>query len=288
LQDLQHTQDEAASIVERLDLDPPLVPRDRARARPGRWFNPRVMGLAASVLLVAGTAWLLRGSYGARLDGNAGTAADAVIAQRDTGSSIAESVDTAVPGAARVAEDGLAEAPVLAASRETATRKRNAAPAPAAQPVPSKALAGVRPSAKEAAAPGANLADAEARLGAPVVTIEGLSPAAVEYLDATPDSAAGVRLVYEVRGTQVTLSQRRMRPAAPAASPSADAAVAAVSRDEVTTKQLARMEHEGRVDAATAAPGVPAVRRWEVNGALVTLEGMLPPDSLAALARRVH
>ena len=185
-----------------------------------------------------------------------------------------------------MAEDGLAEAPVVAATREAAAPKRNAAPVPAAQPVAPKALAGIRPTAKDEAVPGATLADAEARLGAPVVTIQGMSPTAVEYLDATPDSAAGVRLLYQVHGKEVALSQRSGRRVRRRAAPAE--AVAGVSRDEVTTKQLARMEPRGRVDAAVAAPGVPAVRRWEMNGVLVTLEGMLPADSLAALARRVH
>ena len=58
LRDLAGTQSEADAIVARLPLDPPLrAPGARASAR--RPINLRVIGLAASAVLVAGTSWML-------------------------------------------------------------------------------------------------------------------------------------------------------------------------------------------------------------------------------------
>ena len=58
LAELKAIQAEADTIVSRLDLDPPLPVRQVRPARPAR-RDFRMLGLAASAVLVAGTSWLL-------------------------------------------------------------------------------------------------------------------------------------------------------------------------------------------------------------------------------------
>lgn len=77
LRDLAAVQAESDAIVARLPLDPPLVkPGTRARARRSR--NLRTLGLAASLMLVAGTSWVLlrtsRQTFAARDEAPAGLA----------------------------------------------------------------------------------------------------------------------------------------------------------------------------------------------------------------------
>ncbi len=58
LQELEAMQTQADAIVARLPLDPPLV-QPVVRARAPRRVNLRMIALAASVVLVAGTSWML-------------------------------------------------------------------------------------------------------------------------------------------------------------------------------------------------------------------------------------
>jgi len=316
LRDLAATQTESDAIVARLPLDPPLV-KPAGRARPRRALNLRAIGLAASVLLVAGTSWMLlrpAGSYSFRgsNDTSSGLAlpmpseerqevpatTPAVPPSPSAGARADRSADRAekakqaplekketeanVP-AAKVT-DGPADKDLAGEGRRASDIRPASLPevsAPAA-PAPAAAL-----SAGAAMAPGATMttvAEAEARLGTRLRTISGLTPVSVEMLPVAADSLLAVRQRYVVSGVPVTLIQASVIPAA---------------RDEVTTRERDAARY---VDGVAAQPGnrgngfvasgesggvQPASRSWGAWGSLFQLRGALPADSIDALMKRV-
>lgn len=278
LAELEAMQVEADAIVSRLPLDPPLA-RPVRRVQPRR-TNLRLLGLAASTLLVAGTSWILLRSPGATPP----------LMRRDETTS---GIVLPMPGQERqevpAATPAAPPAPVAAEQERkkvSEAKAKEAEIAPAAKDeqgagqdrVPEEA----RPMAN-AAAPAARLAApaAEAsRLGAvaqpgsktapdqpgwKVLTIEGLTPVSTEVVGRAADSAQAVVQHYVVNGMPVLLTQRR----APAAS---DVSIRG-AREADVTDQMAKAASNSRV--------------WTSGGILLELEAALPGDSLTALQQRV-
>lgn len=290
LAELKAIQLEADGIVARLDLDPPLR-RAAARSRPGtRRVNLRMLGLAASAVLVAGTSWMLfRSSSGRMLQGGSDAGSGIVLplpseeraevpastegspaAPPATGAG-AEKKDAAGPAMAR-----RADAPRQQPEKEAAavTAELDAAPAAnATPPMPSAAPPAAASRLSEAAAPQfrakslGNVSDAEQRLGTRLLGISGLTPQSVEV---TADSPPVARQRYLVGGITVVLVQQAM--------PNDDLKAEA-PRDEVTSKQRG---------LASADAREPVRRYWKTGGNLMLLEGALPPDSIDALMKRVR
>lgn len=164
---LKAAQLEADAIVSRLVLEPPLR---RTARRP--WPNLRLLGLAASAVLVAGTSWLLLRSPASAGGGYR------------SGADTSSGVVLPMPGA---------------------ERQEVAATTPAA-PAARSANAVV---ALDEVAATTTIADAEARVGGRLLTIAGLTPQTVEVEQLASDSVPRVRQTYVVDGVPVVLVQYR-------------------------------------------------------------------------------
>lgn len=296
LQELGAMQTEADAIVARLPLDPPLV-QPVVRARAPRRVNLRMIGLAASVVLVAGTSWMLLRSnevaYVRRADDSAaGLALPMPSEERQEVPATTPAAPPAPSAAVRTGADNekAKQAPRQADKKETdadglresESRPANAAPPVAAMTPP--AASGLRLSALERTSGRATtVAGAEARLGTRLRTISGLTPVSVEVLPVAPDSLLTVRQQYVVGGVTVLLVQQAL----PA------------PRDEVTSKAREPVPYVDDVgiqpgnranglEAVGDSAGVqPASRTWEAWGSLFQLRGALPADSIDALMKRV-
>jgi hypothetical protein len=249
LAELKAIQLEADGIVTRLDLDPPLR-RPGARTQPGaRRLNLRVLGLAASAVLVAGTSWvLLRQPRHYKLAPGADDRSGVVLPLPSE-----ERVE--IPATTSVTP---AAPPAPGAGAET---KKDAL-----EPAKPRADAPRRQEEQEAGAL-AEVLDAEQRLGARLLGIAGLTPQSVEVTSDTPPVA---RQRYLVGGVTVVLVQQAMP---------TDDLKAEAPRDEVTSKQRG---------LASADAREPVRRYWKTGGNLMLLEGALPPDSIDALMKRVR
>jgi cell division protein FtsN len=302
LQELEAMQAEADAIVARLPLDPPL--EQLALRAPAPRVNLRMIGLAASVVLVAGTSWMLFRSanrvdyFRVTDDSAAGLALPMPMPGEErqevpaTTSGAAPAPSAPAPTAVGADRDETAKQATLEGEkkekdadgiRESELSPGNAAPPAAALTLPAESFRRL-PSAERTSNTATTVAGAEARLGTRLRTISGLTPVSVEVLPAAADSLLTVRQRYVVGGVSVLLVQQAL----PA------------PRDEVTSKAN---EPAPRVmDDATIPPGnrasgfavvadsagVPAASRtWEAWGSLFQLRGALPTDSIDALMKRV-
>lgn len=276
-EELRALQVDANDIVARLPLDPPLA-RATRRTAPRRAPSLRLIGLAASALLVAGTSWILyRSARGPAMSGPD---------RQDTGAGIVlpmpteerKEVESATPPAPK--EAAKLEAPAKDPAADDARRANAAEPAdapvasPAAPPPAPRLAAGAMQRAANAQG---SVAEAESRLGARLRTIDGLTPFSVDILPHPDDSVATVRQHYLVDGVAVVLIQQT--PAGPA-------------RDEVTSADR-RVAADGgpiqpgRERRGPVAGARPAIRSWNAWGSHFVLEGALPADSIDALMKRV-
>jgi anti-sigma factor RsiW len=298
LQELEAMQTQADAIVARLPLDPPLV-QPVVRARTPRRVNLRMIALAASVVLVAGTSWmLLRSNEVAYLRGADDSAAGLALPMpsEERQEVPATTPATPPPPAARInagadRRDKAKQAPRQAEKKETdaeGLRESESLPANAAPPVGAMAppaASSLRVSALERTSGRAtSVAGAEARLGTRLRTISGLTPVSVEVLPVAPDSLLTVRQQYVVGGVTVLLVQQAL----PA------------PRDEVTSKAREPVPYvdDARIQPGTRANGLgsvadsagvqPAIRTWKAWGSLFQLRGALPADSIDALMKRVQ
>lgn len=301
LQELEVMQAEADAIVARLPLDPPLE-QLALRAPASRRVNLRMLGLAASVVLVAGTSWMLFRSanrvdyFRGRDDSAAGLALPMPGEERQevpaTTSAAAPAPSAPAPTAVGADRNESAKQATLEGEkkekdadgiRESELSPGNAAPPAAALTLPAESFRRL-PSAERTSNTATTVADAEARLGTRLRTISGLTPVSVEVLPAAADSLLTVRQRYVVGGVSVLLVQQAL----PA------------PRDEVTSKANEPAPHvmddamippgnraSGFAVAADSA-GVPAASRtWEAWGSRFQLRGALPTDSIDALMKRV-
>jgi anti-sigma factor RsiW len=264
---LKAAQLEADAIVSRLVLEPPLR---RTARRP--WPNLRLLGLAASAVLVAGTSWLLLrspasagGGYRSGADTSSGVVLPMPTAER-------QEVAAATPArparpVAPVAEALGREDVGSAKGKSEKARLQSATAARSANAVAAR---------DEVTTAATTMTDAEARVGGRLLTIAGLTPQTVEVEQLASDSVPRVRQTYVVDGVPVVLVQYRAAHA-PAGS-------ALVARDEMTQKQ--RAAEPEKKDAATAAPL--QLRSWQSGQMLFQLQGALPADSLDALMQRVR
>jgi len=165
---LKAAQLEADAIVSRLVLEPPLR---RTARRP--WPNLRLLGLAASAVLVAGTSWLLLRSPASAGGGY------------QSGADTSSGVVLPMPGAERQE---------VAATTPAAPAARSANAVVARDEVTTAATA---------------MTDAEARVGGRLLTIAGLTPQSVEVEQLASDSVPRVRQTYVVDGVPVVLVQSR-------------------------------------------------------------------------------
>ena len=299
LRDLAGTQSEADAIVARLPLDPPLVRRG-ARASARRPISLRVIGLAASAVLVAGTSWMLlrstnRESYLRGSDDSAaGLALPMPTEERQEVPATTPAAPPPPSAAARAdakanadrSESARPAAPQAEKKEKDAEAPREAeanAAAPPAVLAPAAAQFRLTPSQKTSAGLRMSVADAETRLGTRLRTISGLTPVSVEVLPVAADSLPTVRQRYVVSGVPVLLVQQAL--------PAPRDEVTAKARAPVTYFEDARNQAAGRTSGlasvADSAGARPAGRTWEAWGSLFLLEGALPPDSIDALMKRV-
>ena len=216
LEELRSTQAEADFIVARLDLDPPLRP-PASRRTGERRINLRLLALAASTVLVAGTSWvLLRSTAPGTSFGRSNV--DAVRPEgrlEDRNKAPATALDTpAVPAAS---------APLRQATPapRPPTEKKAVADAAPARAAPEAVV--LQPKEEEAI-PAANaagiavapmmrkqrltVANAGELVGWKVRTIEGLAPQSVELVRSGPDSTPAVLSRYRVGEATVALLQQ--------------------------------------------------------------------------------
>ena len=313
LRDLGATQAEADAIVARLPLEPPLA-KPATRGRPRRTINLRLIGLAASAVLVAGTSWMLlrpardyalRGSNdssaglapmpteerqevpattpsappapaaGARADRNAG------LPEKAKQAPLEKKVAVAPAPAAKMTDASGVKDIASPAGRDNAARQTDAKTEMMSRVAPPAAAARLSVGASIASeGTVTTAADAEARIGTRLRTISGLTPASVEMVPHAADSTA-VRQRYLVGGVTVVLVQVSPVPA----------------RDELTLKPrepaydvtLQRQPENrgcGFIDDCGTGPK-PTIRVWEAWGSLFELGGALPADSIDALMKRV-
>lgn len=187
LRDLGATQAEADAIVARLPLDPPLV-RPASRTRPRRAMNLRAIGLAASVVLVAGTSWLLLRSPGdAYLRGSKDSSAGRALPMPGEERQEVPATTPVVPPPAALAPAAGARTERSDDQREKAKQAPQEADAPAAPPA-AKDLASqaVQQPGKEAekkeAADEARRANEARPAGAPAPIARVAPPAAAARL----------------------------------------------------------------------------------------------------------
>jgi anti-sigma factor RsiW len=261
---LKAAQLEADAIVSRLVLEPPLR---RTARRP--WPNLRLLGLAASAVLVAGTSWLLLRSpasagwgYRSGADTSSGVVLPMPTAERQEVAAATPARPVAPAAEALGREDvGSAEGKSEKARLQSATAARSANAVVARDEVTTAAT---------------TMTDAEARVGGRLLTIAGMTPQSVEVEQLASDSVPRVRQTYVVDGVPVVLVQYR--------AANAPAGSALVARDEMTPMQRAAEPEEK--DAATATPL--QLRSWRSGQMLFQLQGALPADSLDALMQRVR
>jgi hypothetical protein len=297
LEELRVTQVEATSIVSRLELNPPL--RRAAPRRTGlRRGNLRLLGLAASTVLVAGTSWLLlRTSPGASRalyrvgDSGANALLEMPPEERDQASAAtpapaaAPAVPTNTPAAADERKALADASPVVSGKDAPRPRRKEETAAPAANR-PSDAVV-----AQSVPAPSLTVADAEARLGWKVRTIEGLTPQSVELVQVAPDSASGVRQRYQVGRAAVVLVQQAVASDEMISTRGGRADEAAGARPadgKPAGEALKRDRAQGLTAGKVAAGSIKPTRVWRSGGLRFELSGALPADSLDALMRRVR
>ena len=306
LRDLGATQAEADAIVSRLPLDPPLV-RPGTRAPGRRPINLRMIGLAASIMLVAGTSWMLlrttrgdtyrRGSE----DSGAGLALPMPTEERQEAPATTPATPPPPAAAARAERAGAGagagadrsetakQAPREAEKKEKDAEdfrqseirlQANAAPAAAAQ-APARVMPGAL---KATAGVGITVADAETRLGTRLRRISGLTPVSVEVLPVAADSLPTVRQQYLVSGVPVVLVQQAL--------PATRDEVASKGRDAAGYVDGVLVEPGNRgngfVAAAESGKAAPVRRSWSAWGSRFVLQGALPADSIDALMKRVE
>jgi len=281
LAELKATQMEAEAIVSRLDLDPPLPVRQARPARSAR-RDLRMLGLAASAVLVAGTSWLLfRSPDAAQRPAKADTASGIILPlPAPERQEVAATTPTAPPAAAQKA---LRVAPSAKGSglAAKADRKDEGAAAANEKDVANVARQAMAPPpaaaqrlTADALAPGyTTVADAEARLGNKLRTIAGLTPVSVEVLPLTADSLLAVRQRYVVSGVPVVLVQQL----------STD-----VHYYTGDLKVVPENRSGGGYVSGASEEVKPVIRTWEAWGSLFQLWGALPADSIDALMKRVR
>lgn len=290
LAELKAVQLEADAMVSRLELDPPLA----RRVHPARRLNVRMLGLAASAVLVAGTSWLLlRQSTGApsALRGESSSEGIVLPMPQEERQEVPATTPAAPPAKSRERKDlakvaagagsdtageqaadaRLAEAGKdVAAEQDAAAPAANVAPPPMAAAAPAASRLSAFQGGARAATNPISLSDAEQRFGGRVRTIAGLEPTSVEILPGSTDSLPAVRQFYQVDGVSVVLVQQALP---------ARKAKAELPRAEATSKQL---------EAAPRTGPLATVRSWESEGQLFLLQGALPADSIDALMKRVR
>ena len=248
---LEAMRADADAIVSRLDLDPPLAVRPVHRARRAR-PDLRMLGLAASAVLVAGTSWLLFRSPNA--------------AQRSEGADTSSGIILPLPAPER--EE-------VAATTPSAPRDMGSVATPA-----EKKEAGdeadrlvMAPEANAARPAPAMAPPAAAASGTKVRTIAGLTPVSVEVLPLTADSLLAVRQRYVVSGVPVVLVQQ---------------VSTAVPYHMGDVKDLPEDRPGSDYASGGRAGAQPASRTWEAWGSLFQLRGALSADSIDALMKRVR
>ena len=286
LAELKAIQAEADTIVSRLPLDPPLPARQVRSARPPR-RDLRMLGLAASAVLVAGTSWLLFRSPNAALRPEAADTASGIALPLPAQEREEVGAATRAPAAPAAPADVAPPRPLgktagenfeLRGNPSAAARKDEAAAAPEKDVANAALRSTDAVAAKAAPSPSLTLADAEARVGGRLLTIDSLAPQSVEVVREGPDTLTEVRQTYIVGGVPVILVQRGV----------ASHLVTMRARDEVTTKQavaeqgLVEKEKKAQAFAAgsAAAPAVqPAIQRriWEADGVTLWLPGPCQP-----------
>ncbi len=301
LEELRSTQAEADFIVARLDLDPPLRPPVSRRTGERR-INLRLLALAASTVLVAGTSWvLLRSTAPGASFGRSNV--DAVRPEgrlEDRNKAPAAALDTpAVPASSAPPRQA------KPAPRRPADEKKTVADAAPARAAPETVVLRQK---EEEATPAANAAgiavapllrqqrltaaNAGELVGWKVRTIEGLAPQSVELVRSGPDSTPAVLSRYRVGEATVALLQQ------PASR--SDDALGGGRSDEAATQLSAEakpLEKSGKdrpampasALAAKAATGpMVSTRVWQSDGVRFELSGAIPVDSLDALMGRVR
>lgn len=290
LAELKSIQAEADTIVSRLDLDPPLPVR---QVRPAR-ANLRMLGLAASAVLVAGTSWILFRSRAASpladtVDTGSGIVLPMPTEEREEvaattpaaplpAAADAPAEKKTLPVAPRADGSGFAAKPGAgkdegSAARENAAKEKDVAEAARQVTTMAPPAAVARPTADAPTPAYTTIAGAEARLGSKVRTIAGLTPVSVEVLPQRADSLLAVRQRYVVSGVPVVLVQQ------------VSTAVSYYMGD-------LKVQPEDRSSGGYVSGGLreaqPSIRTWEAWGSLFRLQGSLPADSLDALMQRVR
>jgi hypothetical protein len=262
---LTTAQLEADAIVSRLVLEPPLR-RSVRRTRP----NLRLLGLAASAVLVAGTSWLLLRTPA--------TTGSGYLSHADTSSGVV----LPMPGAERqeVAATTPAAPAAEALGRENAGAAKGKSEEARLQPAPAARSANAVVARDEVTTEATAMADAEARVGGRLLTIEGLTPQSVEVEQATPDSVPRIRQTYVVHGVPVVLVQSR--------ATRAPAGTALRAGDAPTAKQRVVEPEKKETGRAEGAAAPLQLRSWQSGQMWLQLQGALPADSLDALMKRVR
>lgn len=319
-EELKAMQLEADAIIERLPLDPPLA-RSEGRA-PRRPPNLRLLGLAASALLVAGTSWILFRSSPSRF---ATDRTDTLLKLEGLPPARQPQLDgpaVDAPPAARPSQEAAGTTPRANGNGfvlpgQAANRQAQRAPAaPAeAQGQPAEAReaekkeADDRPladaSGANAAAPMSRLAPsaiAPARLAAGAAketsrTVTTLADAETRLggrlltiADLTPQS---VEFVAAHADSLAQVLQTYIVNGVPVILEQRGAAknpTTLVARDEVTSMKAVPQKAKRIQAADSEGPATPAVQRrtWQSDGVFLSIEGALSADSLDALARRVR
>ena len=310
LEELRETQTEAAAIVSRLDLDPPLHVTSSRRAGRRR-INTRLLALAASTVLVAGTSWLLlrTGETGAPMTGGADQRLEDTYRDKERSQPSAAREAPAVPAPATTAEppqrrppqapadenSSVADAAPVKPAQETVRKQmKEEEPLPAANAVAGAPVEPVAPLARQSVL---TVAAAEAQVGWKVQTIEGLVPQSVELVRVVPDSVSSVLLRYQIGDAAVVLVQHaaassdiaafRSRTDESARRSSAEAPLEKRGKDERTAPAPAAAVAATGAAKAVAGPMV-STRTWQAGNLFFELSGALPADSLDALMRRVR
>ncbi len=223
LAELKGIQAEADTIVSRLDLDPPLPVRQVRSARAPR-RDLRLLGLAASALLVAGTSWVLFRSPNASQHREVADTVSGIALPFPAQERVEVDVTTPAPAAApadmapprpagqeagedfKLPGNPSAEASGVVAKPEA--RKDEAAAVPEHDIANAALRSTDAVAAKATASQALTLAEAEARVGGRLLFIDSLTPQSVEVVRTGTDTLTEVRQTYLVGGVPVILVQR--------------------------------------------------------------------------------
>lgn len=282
LAELKAVQDEADSLIERLPLDPPLQ-LPSATSTPARRLNARLLGLAASAVLVVGTSWVLFRTPSLMRDrmGEVTPPATATIETPPTAPMASGAAPQEAPSDAAALDGRLTprlEPMAKMAAPPAAPPPTASAAAPAQEMRPARQAFESGRSHELAGATAKQ--EADANITERMLTIDGLRPDSVEVLRGRGDSPVQIRQVYMLGQVPVTLLQVRVLPELAGDS-------VPVKAREQKKGYAAEPAAAARAKADVVSDSTVTVQGWAGN-VMFELSGNLSADSLAALKRRVR